>query len=929
MITKLTAENSGLYYAPAFELINQALKAAGSTTQIHSVEEYFNVLTDEIIPLLVNRREDPVTHEVTGGIPGGYLLLMPADEEIFSIDANTRVISIPNKVKKNGVGVYGDHNAEMLVLDIDRYFDNQDLLNTNIAINWNFTANGERGPRFAETQAVPAFAPNCDLNPEKVTFGFIIDKNMTPAKGTLTFSVTFYTADSNIITYSFNTLTASVAINDTLTLEDPSIISRQLNDEHYMENYLGRFVNSVYQDNTISPVGNPIWKSGSLVDGSYTGLEKVAYFSSQEDIENSYENGVLLKAYATVNPNTANITYKWTVNPVDGTVDMGRSFNTLNLAADYLDVELPSSDVGEIYYAKNVLGQIDSTPLTFDEAKALIESQESSQPYLSVKVKKLATAPEDDNEIACQENQDNVVLTSSGNIVIVKSKELLNSFASTNEAQGSGKWIGFDIDTGLNSIIGVKWNGYDLTSADVLESNSVGLPGGHIVFWAKAEDLQAVARNIILAADGYRDTPFVVQYSGIDADLDTSIDNTVEIINETNDVTLVVRGTSFRALHAGNYQVCAQARISAGENYEDVLDGAELKVGTYYYRKDENDNVDTLNPLMNEAALQAQQEGAKLCVLASASRNSDVVESSVLTIPPAVQPEVTLSMGSEYIFSDDVIKDEDYEGEDYIYIDDSQLPVVLATVKIPSEDIRDEKGAFVAELVKSDAAELTKEAIEESILREEYHFAALPDDKQFRFEPDAIEEGEYLVRVINRRNGTYSVSDPAKTEKIRTSFVAPGQTDITVSGAVWDEGEEVVRPETGFKNVLVNGVRPDGVLQDLKISRLHPRYTFNVINNSVIDGEKYKLDDIVTSYYIEEVEYNEDTGEITSRTPLNEGERPYEDYGEADLREIVNREGALTFEITNDFGAYRIKVVTKYHGTTHITYTDIFTVSNY
>jgi hypothetical protein len=57
------------------------------------------------------------------GIRGGYLLLMPADEEIFEIDANTRAISIPSKVKKNGIGVYGDHNAEMIVLNIDRYFD--------------------------------------------------------------------------------------------------------------------------------------------------------------------------------------------------------------------------------------------------------------------------------------------------------------------------------------------------------------------------------------------------------------------------------------------------------------------------------------------------------------------------------------------------------------------------------------------------------------------------------------------------------------------------------------------------------------------------------------------------------------------------------------------------------------------------------------
>jgi hypothetical protein len=58
------------------------------------------------------------------GIRGGYLLLMPADEEIFEIDANTRIISVPDNVKKNGIGVYGDHNAEMIVLNIDRYFDN-------------------------------------------------------------------------------------------------------------------------------------------------------------------------------------------------------------------------------------------------------------------------------------------------------------------------------------------------------------------------------------------------------------------------------------------------------------------------------------------------------------------------------------------------------------------------------------------------------------------------------------------------------------------------------------------------------------------------------------------------------------------------------------------------------------------------------------
>jgi len=122
MITKLTADNASRYYGPAFELINQALETAGNPLRIHSIEDYFNNLYSDIIPLLVNQREN--ANGVIEGIRGGYLLLMPADEEIFEIDANTRTITVPAKIKKNGIGVYGDHRAEMIVLAVDRYFDN-------------------------------------------------------------------------------------------------------------------------------------------------------------------------------------------------------------------------------------------------------------------------------------------------------------------------------------------------------------------------------------------------------------------------------------------------------------------------------------------------------------------------------------------------------------------------------------------------------------------------------------------------------------------------------------------------------------------------------------------------------------------------------------------------------------------------------------
>lgn len=103
----------------------------------------------------------------------------------------------------------------------------------------------------------------------------------------------------------------------------------------------------------------------------------------------------------------------------------------------------------------------------------------------------MATAPDDVNKLESQANQDAVTVTQTGNtITIAGSLDELNTFASTNAAQGSGKWIGLDLNTGLDSIIGVKWgDSYTLTQEDVDEAASVNLGAGHIIFWTKAEAL--------------------------------------------------------------------------------------------------------------------------------------------------------------------------------------------------------------------------------------------------------------------------------------------------------------------------------------------------------------------------------------------------------------------------------------------------------
>lgn len=134
-----------------------------------------------------------------------------------------------------------------------------------------------------------------------------------------------------------------------------------------------------------------------------------------------------------------------------------------------------------------------------DEAEVEVPSLE----VLHVSADKLITAPNDVNKVESQANQDAVTVTFENNTIIVTADlEELNSFASTNEAQGSGKWVGIDIDTGLDTILGATFNGFALTQADIDEAASVDLGDGHIILWIKAETLP---KTIVLGAEGHED----------------------------------------------------------------------------------------------------------------------------------------------------------------------------------------------------------------------------------------------------------------------------------------------------------------------------------------------------------------------------------------------------------------------------------------
>ena len=131
---------------------------------------------------------------------------------------------------------------------------------------------------------------------------------------------------------------------------------------------------------------------------------------------------------------------------------------------------------------------------------------------IQVTAAKLATAPDDANKEQSQANQDAVTVLQDGNNIVIRgSLDALNSFASTNPSQGTAKWVGLDLGTNVNDITKLTWNGSCLGAEDVAEAASVGLGAGHIIFWAKAEQLP---RTIKIGGEGYTEAEIVVSFVG-------------------------------------------------------------------------------------------------------------------------------------------------------------------------------------------------------------------------------------------------------------------------------------------------------------------------------------------------------------------------------------------------------------------------------
>ena len=120
-------------------------------------------------------------------------------------------------------------------------------------------------------------------------------------------------------------------------------------------------------------------------------------------------------------------------------------------------------------------------------------------------------APSLTDQVAAANNAKASVELTDNAITITVDVDDLEESTSSNPAQGTHKWIGLGIGTGLSSVTLAKYNGEALTAADASEAESVGLKqNGEFVLYIKADEVKDTPRTITLDADGYAEVAVTI-----------------------------------------------------------------------------------------------------------------------------------------------------------------------------------------------------------------------------------------------------------------------------------------------------------------------------------------------------------------------------------------------------------------------------------
>ena len=121
-------------------------------------------------------------------------------------------------------------------------------------------------------------------------------------------------------------------------------------------------------------------------------------------------------------------------------------------------------------------------------------------------------APSLTDAVAAANNAKASVAIDGNVITVTADVSKLEESTSSVPEQGTHKWIGLGIGTGLSSVTLAKYNGTPLTADDATEAVSVGLnQDGEFVLYIKTEVVAEKGSFFTLDADGFALTRFDIE----------------------------------------------------------------------------------------------------------------------------------------------------------------------------------------------------------------------------------------------------------------------------------------------------------------------------------------------------------------------------------------------------------------------------------
>lgn len=217
---------------------------------------------------------------------------LPLDEDFFSVDLDTRKITVPSSLAS--IAVQGDEMSEIVYFKVKRYYDAADLYGTkevttetgnyrqnpmDIYIQWERDASDEEkaeakaaGKTITTVQGVSMpYIIDAESAPGYIIFGWPLSTSITKVSGTVKFSVRFYVYNDGQITYSLSTLTNSIKINAGLDYDIEYIKEDNKSDSTFIvdnktQAIIDRYVNSVV-NNSEAEVAVPQFLIGITHEG--------------------------------------------------------------------------------------------------------------------------------------------------------------------------------------------------------------------------------------------------------------------------------------------------------------------------------------------------------------------------------------------------------------------------------------------------------------------------------------------------------------------------------------------------------------------------------------------------------------------------------------------------------------------------------------